>query len=82
MGSMVSGNHVGAKHMSGRFMQTFPRHQIEAIVSVGTVNSYMYSGQLPNSSVQRLVQTMAGFTPPPGQSAITEASNSGLYQLI
>jgi hypothetical protein len=27
MGSMVSGNHAGAKHMSGRFMQTFPRPQ-------------------------------------------------------
>lgn len=24
MGSMVSGNHAGAKHMSGRLVQTFP----------------------------------------------------------
>jgi len=29
MGSMVSGNHAGAKHMSGRFMQTFPNWAIE-----------------------------------------------------
>ena len=25
MGSMVSGNQADAKHMSGRFMQTFPK---------------------------------------------------------
>ncbi len=78
MSRMDSGSNVSIKDW---FLGS--RHQIEEIASTGAADEYyMYSGYLSNSSVQQLVQAMAGFTPGQGQSAITEVSNSTLYNTI